>query len=183
VRTVAGKAGLDEKDYEMVNVGFDLTTALTTKSVDIIAGLMINDEVITMENNGYDLNLIEYEKNGVPEMYDIVMIAQDKAYEENPELYKGFLRACKKGFADMKASEDEALDVIMKEMNSEENPLDRKQQQGSYETLLPYMETEDEPFLSMTDKKWQDFIDWMKDNKLLKKEVKPADVMIAPELD
>ena len=183
VRTVARKAGLADDDYELMDVGFDLTTSLTTKSVDVVAGIMINDEVITMENNGYDLNVFSYETNGVPEMYDIVMVAADKAYEENPELYKGFLRACAKGFEDMKASEDETLDLIMKTMNSDENPLDREQQKGSYETLLPFMENKDAKFLSMTDEKWENYISWMKENGLVEKDVKPADVYIAPELD
>nr|WP_051527257.1 ABC transporter substrate-binding protein [[Eubacterium] cellulosolvens] len=183
VRTVAKAAGLSEDDYEMVNVGFELTTALTTKSVDVVAGIMINDEVITMENNGYELNVFSYDSNGVPEMYDIVMVAEDKAYEDNPELYKGFLRACAKGFEDMKASEEDALDLIMDKMNSDESPLDREQQKGSYETLLPYMEHDDAKFLSMTDEKWQNYIDWMKKCGLVEKDVKPADVYIAPELD
>lgn len=183
IRTAVRKAGLSEKDYELVNVGFDLTTALTTGSVDLTSGMMLNDEVVTMKNSGYDVESWAYSDYGVPEMYDIVMVANEDEFQDKPELYQGFLRACHKGFQDMKASEEDSIKVIMDKMNSDENPLDEKQQRESYELLLPYMETEDEPFLTMQEEKWQSIIDWMKESKLIKKDVKPSDIMTSPELE
>ena len=180
IRTVAKSAGLSDDDYEMVNVGFDLTTALTTKSVDMTAGMMLNDEIITMRNEGYKVKTFNYSNNDIPEMYDIVMVANDKDYQKNKKLYDGFLRACQKGFKDMKGDEDASLEIIMNKMNSEDNPLDEKQQRQSYETLIPKMETKDAPFLSMTDKMWQSTIDWMKATGQIKKTVKTSDIMTAP---
>lgn len=182
VETVAGSAGLKDSDFQLINVGFDLTTALTSGNVDMTDGMMMNDEIITMQNNGYKVKTFQYTDYGVPQMYDIVMVANDEAYDENPEIYQGFLRACSRGFGDMKASEDDALKVIMNEMNSEDNPLDEKQQRQSYETLLPQMETDQAKFLTMTDQVWQNVIDWMKENDLIKRDVKPSDVMTAPQL-
>ena len=170
VRTVASNAGLSNDDYELVNVGFDLTTSLTTGSVDLVSGMMKNDEVITMKNAGYDVLTFDYASYGVPEMYDIVMAVNEEEYEKNIGYYQGFIRACEKGFEDMKSDEDASLDIIMNEMNSDENPLDRDQQKGSYETLIPCMETEDAPFLSMTKEKWQKTVDWMSDNGLINKD-------------
>ena len=181
IRTAAAKAGLTEKDYELVNVGFDLTTALITKSVDLTSGMMLNDEVVTMRNEGYDVESWAYSDYGVPEMYDIVMVVKEDDYQDHTEMYQSFLRACNKGFQDMKASKKDSMELIMEKMNSDENPLDQKQQEESYEILLPYMETEEEPFLTMKDDKWQKIIDWMKDSKLIDKDVKPSDIMTSPD--
>ncbi len=182
IRTIAKNAGLGENDYTLMNVGFDLTTALTTGNAVMTAGMMENDEIVTMRNNGYDVVTYAYSDYGLPEMYDIVMVANDEAYQADPDLYAAFLRASSQGFADMKASEEESLTIIMNEMNTDDNPLDEAQQRESYEILLPKMETEDAAFLSMTEEKWQEIIDWMSASGLLENEVTAEDVMTVPEL-
>lgn len=180
VEAVAKSAGLTSDDYELDNVGFDLVTALTTKKVDLIAGPLINDEVITMKNAGYDLNVWNYSDYGIPEFYGLIFVADDKAYQKDPETYQAFLRACRKGFKDMKSDEKGTLDLIMDKMSTEDNPLDRTQQQGSYEALIPRMEPKDGDFLTMSKSRWQSYIDWMYKNKLIKKKCKPSEVMTAP---
>ena len=182
IRTVFRTAGLQDDDYELVNVGFDLVTALTTKSVSLVSGTFLNDEVITMRNAGYDIDVWELTDYGVPQTYGVIFAANADAVKEDPELYQGFLRACSRGFADMKADEDAAIKLIMDEMNTPDNPLDEKQQRGSYETLLPRMETKDAPFLSMKEETWAEMIQWMKDNDLIKETVEPSEVMTAPAL-
>lgn len=182
MRTVARSAGLADSDYEMVNVGFDLVTSLTTGSVDIASGMFINDEVVTMRLAGYDIDVWSLQDYGMPSYYGMIFVANSDAYAENPAVYEAFLRACNKGFAYMKADEEKAMEIIMNEMNSEDNPLDEEQQKQSYETLLPLMETENGPFLTMKEETWQTLIDWMLENKLIAKSVTPADVETSPTL-
>ena len=95
--------------------------------------------------------------------------------------YQGFLRACAKGFDDMQKDEDQALEVIMSDMNSADNPLDEVQQKESYEILMPLMEEEGRPFLSMQEADWQDIISWMKENSLIEEAPAPSDVYIVPK--
>lgn len=177
IRTIANNAGLTDDDYELINVGFDLTTSLTTGSVDIVDGIFINDEVVTMENAGYELNVYTYSDYGLPELYGLVMAVNSDLYDADPEIYEGFLRACEKGFEDMKSDEDAAVDLIMSEMNSDDNPLDEDQQRESYQILIEKMETEDEPFLSMSDERWQELIDWMEESDLVESDITPSDIM------
>ncbi|MBR2728502.1 MAG: ABC transporter substrate-binding protein [Lachnospiraceae bacterium] len=179
IRTVMKNAGLSDDDVEVLNVGFDLTTSLTTKNTDMVVGTFINDEIVTMRNAGYDVNVWKYEDYGIPQMYGLVLIANRDAYAADPALYQGFLRACRKGFADMKADEDQALATIMADMNSDDNPLDEVQQRESYEILLPMMEKEDRPFLSMQESDWQAVIDWMAQSGLIEEKCDAADVYIA----
>ena len=176
-KTIAAGAGLSEGEYELLDVGFDLVTALTTKSVDVVVGTFINDEVVTMQNAGYDLQVFTEQDYGIPELYGLVMVAGEEDYEKNPEIYQSFLTACRKGFEDMKADEDAALSLIMREMNSDDNPLDEAQQRQSYEILMERMETPDGAFLSMKTETWQEIIDWMTDAGLLSNPVSPSEVM------
>lgn len=179
VRTITKNAGLSDDDVEILNVGFDLTTSLTTKNTDLVVGTFINDEIVTMRNAGYDVNVWKYEDYGIPQMYGLVLIANTDAYAADPALYQGFLRACRKGFSDMKADEDQALSTIMTDMNSDDNPLDEAQQRESYEILLPMMEKEDRPFLSMQESDWQAVIDWMAESGLIEEKCDAADVYVA----
>ncbi len=181
VRTIMKNAGLTEQDYELVDVGFDLVTSLTTGSVDLVAGTFLNDEVVTMRNAGYDVNVYSEQDYGVPELYGLVMAVNEEAYEKQPEVYEGFLTACEKGFADMKADEDAALELIMQKMNSDDNPLDEEQQRESYEILLPRMEPEGVEFLSMQEKTWQDIADWMLESGLISEAPSVQD-LVAGEL-
>ena len=178
IRTITRNAGLEDSDYELLNVGYDLVTSLTTGSVDLVVGTFINDEVITMQNEGYDLNIYYEQDYGFPEMYGLVMAVNEDSYNASPEVYEGFLAACEKGFEDMKSDEDAALELIMSEMNSDDNPLDEEQQRESYEILMGKMETDDEPFLSMSSEKWQAIISWMYESGLIESEISPSDVMI-----
>ena len=179
IRTIIKNAGLTEEDVELLNVGFDLTTSLTTKSTDMVVGTFINDEIVTMKNAGYDVNVWHYQDYGVPQMYGLVLLANRDAYDADPALYQGFLRACKKGFADMQADEEAALATIMADMNSDDNPLDEAQQRESYEILLPLMEQEGRPFLSMQESDWQAAIDWMVESGLLEEACEASEVYIA----
>ncbi len=178
IKTITENAGLEESDYELINVGFDLVTSLTTKSVDAVFGTFINDEVITMENSGYDLNVFYQQDYGVPELYGLVMAVNNDDYNSDPESYQAFLRACKKGFEDMTEDEDQALEVIMNDMNSDDNPLDETQQRGSYEALVSRMQTDDAEFLSMSDETWQSTIDWMNQTGLVDAQLKASDVTV-----
>lgn len=178
IRTIMANLGIKEDEMELVNVGYELVTSLTTGNMDLVGGIFINDEVPTMELAGYDVNVFLPADYGVPQMYGLVMAVNSDNYDADPALYEGFVNACKKGFADMKASEDDALEVIMNDMNSDENPLDEEQQRQSYRILMERMETPDAEFLSMDEKVWQDVIDWLTEYKLLEGKVTPADVML-----
>ncbi len=179
IKSIAADAGLTEDDYTMVNVGFDLSTALTTGNVDIVTGMFINDEIVTLQNAGYEINVYDQLDYGIPQMYGLIMVINEEDYAENADQYEGFLRACAKGFEDMKADEDAALEIIMNEMNSDENPLDEEQQRGSYRILMERMETEDGEFLSMSRELWQNAIDWMMEYELIEEEFTPEDVTIS----
>ncbi len=178
IKTIAANSGLNDNDYELLNVGFDLVTSLITENVDIVVGAFINDEIVTMELAGYELNTYFEQDYGFPEMYGLVMAVNTEAYDSDPEKYQRFLSACKKGFEDIKADEEAAIELIMNEMDTADNPLDKKQQERSYEILMKKMESDDEAFLEMTDSKWLNIKDWMKEAGLIKSDIGLSDIII-----
>ena len=124
----------------------------------------------------------EYENNGVIRGYQAVV-----NWDDVPDAGVMAIIELKvapqmqKGFDDIKNDEDAALEIVMNEMNTEDNPLDEDQQRQSYEVLMPRMETEDGNFLTMQDDVWQSYIDWMYDQGLIEEKCEPSDVMTAPQ--
>ena len=180
-KQIAAAAGLSEGEYELLDCGFDLNTALISRSADAVVGMFVNDEVITLRQEGYDLDVWEYSEFGVPDFYGLIMVAGSEDLKENPTIYERFLRACRKGFNDVKGDEELALKLIMEKMASDDNPLDETQQRGSYETLLPIMEPKGSGFLDADAAHFQEYMDWMTENGLLKEPGDPAALLWYPE--
>ncbi len=173
--SMAEEAGLSESDYELVDVGFDIITAITTGAVDVVAGGMVNNEVVELRNAGYDITYWSACDFGVPRMYDIVMVVNGTDYKANPDRYERFMNACKKGFKDVCADKEAALDVLFAHEDAENYALDRKMETESLDTLLDIEEKSGAEFLSMDKKVWDDLIQWMAERDLVKNPVDPTE--------
>ncbi|WP_406541397.1 hypothetical protein [Clostridium ljungdahlii] len=57
-------------------------------------------------------------------------------------------------------------------------PLVQSVEEKSMNILLPKMESNGEPFLSQDKSVWQNNIDWLKKQGLLKKDIKPEDLYV-----
>lgn len=161
VRSIMADVGADSGDVTMIDVGFDLMSSMTTGSVDATIGCLVNHEVPQMEEEGFSVSWFDLDDYGVPTYYEGVFLANDRAVESDGETLAAFLRASAKGFADMKADPEEALQILLKNQNEENFPLSETVERSSMATLLPMMETEEAAFLSQSDLCWQENIDWM----------------------
>ena len=159
--------GLSTEDCEFIDVGFDLLTAVTTGQVDATIGNMVNHEVPQLDENGFEINYFYPTDFGVPQQYELVILAGKDAVEKNPEKMQKFLRACQKSFADMKADPDASLQILLNNQNEENFPLSQTVEQKSMETLLPVMETADAPFLHQEVSVWQKNADWLYERGIL----------------
>lgn len=167
VRSIMADAGADYEDVVMVDVGFDLMSAMTTGSVDATIGCLKNHEVPQLEEEGFSVSWFELDGYGVPAYYEGVFLANDSAIETDRETLSAFLRASARGFADMRADPEAALAVLLANQNEENFPLSEAVERRSMATLLPMMETEDAPFLSQSDGCWEENISWMLDQGLI----------------
>ena len=177
VKCMMEHVGADASDVNMINVGFELMSSMTTGNVDATIGCLVNHEVPQLEEEGFDVNYFSVSGYGIPNYYEEVFLTNDDLLENEPEVVAGFLRAAKKGFDDFKADPDGCLAILMNYQNEENFPLTQSVEEQSCATLIPLMETEDAAFLTQTDECWQENIDWMLENQLIDKAVDVSDVM------
>ena len=178
IRSIMQYVGADYSDVTMIDVGFDLMTSMTTGNVDATIGCLVNHEVPQMEEEGFDVSWFDLDDYGVPTYYEGVFLANDEAIANDSETLSAFLRASAKGFADMEADPEGALEILLANQNEENFPLSETVERKSMEILLAIMETADAPFLSQSDSCWQENIDWMMDQGLINEAVALDDVRV-----
>lgn len=178
VKTMMEYVGADASDVNLIDVGFDLMSSMTTGNVDATIGCLVNHEVPQLEEEGFDVNYFMANGYGIPNYYEEVFLANNEMIESEPEVLKGFLRASAKGFEDFKKDPDGCLAILMNNQNEENFPLTQSVEEKSCETLLPLMETEEVPFLTQTEECWQENIDWMLESGLIDQKVEVSDVMV-----
>ena len=123
IRSIMAYVGADSSDVEMIDVGFDLMSSMTTGNVDATIGCLVNHEVPQMEEEGFDVNYFELDDYGVPTYYEGVFLASDDTIENDAEMLRAFLRASAKGFEDVKADPAAALQTLLDNQNEENFPL------------------------------------------------------------
>lgn len=178
VKTMVEADGADFSNIELIDVGFDLMSSMTTGNVDATIGCLVNHEVPQMEEEGFEVNYFLVNEYGIPNYYEAVFLANNETIENDSETLAGFLRASKKGFEDFKTDPEGCLDILLNNQNEENFPLSETVETKSCETLLPLMETENAKFLSQSDECWQENIDWMLESGLITNEVTPDDVRV-----
>ena len=167
IRSIMAYVGADSSDVEMIDVGFDLMSSMTTGNVDATIGCLVNHEVPQMEEEGFAVNYFELDDYGVPTYYEGVFLASDEMIQNEPEVLSAFLRASARGFADVKNDPAGGLQTLLDNQNEENFPLSETVEQKSLETLLPLMETADAPFLSQSEACWQENVDWLLEQGLI----------------
>lgn len=170
IKYLVENAGGSEDDVNVIDVGFDLMSAMTTGNVDATLGCMVNHEVPEMEDEGFEVNYFYPNDFGIPNSYELVFVAGDQKLKEERTEIEGFLRASAKGFEDMKNDPDEAVQILLNNQNEENFPLKESVEKKSIAVLLPSMET-DKPFLTQDKTVWDENIKWLRDEGVVKNEI------------
>lgn len=177
VETMMNYCGADFSSVNMVNVGFELMSSMTTGNVDATIGCLVNHEVPQMEEEGFEVNYFLVNGFGIPNYYEGVFLANTKMIENEPDVLAAFLRASRKGFEDFQADPAACLQILLDNQNEENFPLSETVETKSCEVLLPMMETADAAFLTQTEEHWQGNIEWMYSVGLIDKMIEAKDVM------
>ena len=177
VRSMMKNVGEDPESVNLLNVGFDLMSSMTTGQVDATIGCLVNHEIPQMEEEGFEVSWFPLTDYGVPNFYEVCFLANTRMIDAEPEVLAGFLRASKKGFDDFKADPDATLKILLDNQSAENFPLSPTVEEKSAATLLPLMETADAPFLSQSEEVWQNTIDWMFDEGMIERKPEIDEVM------
>lgn len=177
VREMMETAGVSADSVTLVDVGFDLMTSMTTGQVDATIGCMVNHEVPQMEKEGFEVNYFSPSEYGVPDSYELIFVASDDMINNSADVLAAFMRASAKGFEDMKADPETVLDILMKNQNAENFPLDKDVEMRSMEVLTPVLASSEGTFGAQEASVWQENIDWLKEKGLLRNEITPEELM------
>ncbi|OLN23575.1 ABC transporter substrate-binding protein [Domibacillus antri] len=169
VKTMVEEDGGDPSKVELIDIGFELNSTLVSKKADAVVGAYINHEVPMLEFEGYKTSNFDLTDYGVPSFYELVAVTSDKTLEEEPELIEAFWRAAEKGFNDMEANPDEALDILMANQDEANFPLEEKVEKESMSILLPLMAS-DQGFGYQEEQPWVETAEWMKETGLIEKD-------------
>ncbi len=178
ISEILSGAGLTMDDVEMVEVGFDLMSAMTTGNVNATFGCFINHEIPALRQQGFETNVILPTDHGVPSYSALMLVTGEKQLEERKEAYTRFLEACQKGFADVKADPEAALQLLLEKQDAENFPLTESVERESFQVLLPMMERDDLPFLAQTEAMWQENLDWLQKVGMIETPFAPTEIMV-----
>ena len=163
--------GATVDDVTLINVGYDLSPSLIGKKVDAIVGAYWTHESIAMEKQGYPVSVLRMEEWGVPDFYELVLVAGESYLADNPVVAERFLRATARGYADAIADPQGAVDILV-----EANPeIDGELESQGIGLLAPLWEEEGVPFGHQTAERWESLAAWMKSEGLLGDDVDAAD--------
>ena len=178
IRSIMDYVGADYSDVTLIDVGFDLMSSMTTGNVDATFGCFVNHEIPALEEQGFEMDYMELPDYGVPNYYALMLVTGEKQLEQNRDKYTRFLRACEKGFQDMKNDPEGSLKLMMENQNAENFPLTESVERKSFDVLLPIMEKEGAPFLSQDAAVWQENIEWLYETGMIETTFDPAEVMV-----
>ena len=164
--TMLKSQGLALDDVELVNVGFDLVPALIGKKVDAIVGAYWVHESISATNQGFDLNIMRMEQHGVPDFYELVLVANEETIANDPDLVRGFVRASTRGYQDAIADPQAAVQLL-KRLRPE---VDLDIEKPGVDLLAPLWSSSTGVFGWQEEDRWVSFAKWMHENGLLASE-------------
>ncbi len=158
---VAQSAGLTKEDYELINIGFNITPSLLTGKVDAVVGAYWNYEINELALEGKEAGYFPVEKHGVPDYYELVFITNDGALKTRKEVAVRFITAIDRAIQFTKRHTDEALKVYFEANPNVRRELDTR----AFRDTLPVFATTQVQSLE----KWKGFVDFAFEKGLVQK--------------
>jgi putative hydroxymethylpyrimidine transport system substrate-binding protein len=131
IGTVLASVGLSEKDVEMVNVNFNLSTALMSGQVDAIIDGYRNVELISLGLEGKPGKAFFLEEHGVPAYDELIYVTRNEL-RDDPRMAR-FLAAVEEATIYLTNHPDEAQEVFVKSHAELNDQLNR----DSFHATLP----------------------------------------------
>ncbi|OLS35145.1 ABC transporter substrate-binding protein [Bacillus sp. MRMR6] len=177
IQTMIESDGGKYDKVKMVDVGWDLIPAIATKNTDALIGAYINHEKLLLEKEGHPVRTINPVDYGVPDYYELVLVASENALKENADVFKKFIAAITKGQNDVVEHPKEALSILLNHEN-QSSPLDEDIESKSLEMLLPLMHSNNQPFGYQDPSTWENVAQWLYETKVIKKKATAEEAFI-----
>ncbi len=175
LKTILSRANLSPSNVKAVNVGFGLLPALAGGSAQAMLGGYINVEGIDLRERGKHPVVIPVNRLGVPSYDELVLVAQRKHLEEDPESIRLFIAALARGTAAAVRNPAAATKAVLEANHSLEPKLTAAEVKATLPLLEPNLRGQ--PYGYMDPVQWRNFISWMRDNELIKSLPTPSQVL------
>jgi putative hydroxymethylpyrimidine transport system substrate-binding protein len=125
VGAILEQAGLNMKDVTMINVNFNLVTALMSGQVDAVIGGYRNVEMNELALDKRPGRAFFVEQNGVPRYAELILVAKKGGTLIGSDRLTRFLAALREATAWVKAHPDEAWTLFAKSGKELDTPLNK----------------------------------------------------------
>ena len=165
LKTILARANLTPAEVKAVNVGFGLLPALAGGSAQAMLGGYLNVEGVDLRERGKHPVVTPVNRLGVPPYDELVLVAQRKRLEEDPESIRLFIAALDRGTAAAVKNPKAATKAILEANHSLEPKLTGAEVKATLPLLAPNLHGH--PYGYMDPTQWRAFIAWMRDNELI----------------
>jgi putative hydroxymethylpyrimidine transport system substrate-binding protein len=165
LKTILSRVHLSPSDVKEVNVGFGLLPALISGSAQAMLGGYSNVEGVDLRERGKDPVINPVDKLGVPTYDELVLVANQKKLEEDPQEFRLFIAALERG-TNAAVKQPRAATKAVLEAN---HSLEPKLTEAEIKATLPLLaaRTAGQPYGYMDPAQWRTFAGWMRDNGLI----------------
>ncbi len=171
LETMLNFDGVEIDEVEMVNVGFDLVPALLGGRVDAVVGAYWTHESILIELEGHEVTVMRMEEWGVPDFYELVVVASEDTIAERPDLVQRFVNALSRGFESAIENPQKSIDALLEA--AEEGTVNEELERQGVDLLAPLW-TEGAPSFGWQEsERWTTLSDWMKGRGLVDADLDP----------
>jgi putative hydroxymethylpyrimidine transport system substrate-binding protein len=165
--TMLESDGASLDDVTLINVSFNLVPTLISGQADAVMGAYWTHETILAEREGYPVEILRVEDWGVPDYYELVLVAGESTIAEQSGLITSFLGALQRGYGDAANDEGAALDALADAYEA----IDREVEAEGLRLLKPEWTDGVAVFGEQSAARWTDYATWMKSRELI-----PADL-------
>lgn len=160
----------DPEQVVLINVKRNYIQSIASHKVDAIVGGNINQDRILLANRMQPVRTIEPNLYGVPEYYELVLVASENLVETKSELLQTIWEVMYKAQQDVIGNPEQAIGHVLNNQNKS-FPLSVDVEAESLSMLLPLMSNEDDPFGQQSKSVWDEVGDWLDDTDLMRRSV------------
>ncbi len=161
--------GGDPRRVKVVVVGYGLLPNLLARRVDAVLGVYWTWEVLQAAQQGYRVNVMRLDRNGVPRYDELVFATGTRQLHDEAPTLRAFQRATFQGYAYAAAHPAEAARLLLRVPGvlSHSEPLIER----SIRLLGPLFHDGRGRYGTLSAAQWQSYADWMTRGRLLRARV------------
>lgn len=174
LRSILSRSGVEPGSVDQVDVGLGLLPAILGGRADAILGGFRNVEGVDLAARGKAPVVTPVDELGVPTYDELVLVAQGKRLEEDPDPIRLFIAALARGTRAAVAEPALATSSVLGANDALDPTLTRKETAATLPLLEPEM---GRPFGYMDAGEWDGFIRWFRDNGQISSLPAPGEVL------